>query len=812
MPLQQKQTSIKRQRKAEPLRSRVNKKSRQNENAASPWLPDSDVLRRRMQEVFFILGMAASLFLLFALLSYHRSDAAWSSDTWSKTAAPAHIANIEGHAGAWLADVFLYLCGYMAYIIPMMGMYVFSILLGQIKKQQELELGSGLAYRILGIAAVVFAGCGLMTLYYPTHLLLASAGGILGQVLGSGMATAFNKFGTSLILLAVLLVGFTLLTDCSLLIIIDIVGALVIRAGGILQNILLRVWSRTYSSKKSEKLEKPEKTVTITPPALAKPTPVKSLLPHADKMEPVLVFPVINRLQQIEMDIASNIDANSGSFGPKERIGGLPALSLLDLPDKSKKIGYTNEQLETMSREVELRLLDFAIEVKVVAVHPGPVVTRFELQLAPGIKVSKIVGLAKDLARSLSVISVRIVEIIPGKAVIGLELPNKHREVVRLREILATSQYENSRSPLTLALGKDIAGHPVIVDLAKMPHLLVAGTTGAGKSVSLNAMLLSLLYKSTPQELRLIMIDPKMLELAVYEGIPHLLTPVVTDMKDAANVLRWCVAEMERRYQLMAALGVRNIVGYNKRVKDALKTGTPLLDPLWQAGINDPDNMALQELPYIMVLVDEFADMMMVVGKKVEELICRIAQKARAAGIHLILATQRPSVDVITGLIKANVPTRIAFQVSSRIDSRTILDQQGAEQLLGNGDMLYLAPGTGVPIRVHGAFVDDEEVHKVVDALKQLGDASYMDEVLEGPKGEGYEVLEGDNGEQDALYDQAVAIVTQTRRASISGIQRRLKIGYNRAARIIETMEAAGIVGAMESSGAREVLVAAPPE
>lgn len=808
MSVNQRRAILKQRRQSE-LKARVSR-SRNTEKNTSQWMPDSQILRRRMQEVLFIIGLSASLFLLFALLSYHPGDAAWSTHSWSKVATPSHVANIEGHAGAWLADVFLYLCGYMAYWVPAMGMYLFFLLLQQAKRQQE----SAVLYRIIGFSAIIFASCGLVTLHYPASSLSASAGGIMGQILGTGMAGAFNVFGASLILLAVLLVGLTLFTDCSLLGVIELMGSLLIYAGLLLQLALFKIWARV-KFKYDPSLQSDQAT------SHSKLRVVKSVLPKEDKMDPVLVFPkpvlthtppVISRLQQIELDIAGSQDEKLETRSFLHERGGLPPLTLLDLPDKSIKAGYTNEQLEAMSREVELRMMDFAIEVKVVAVHPGPVITRFELQLAPGVKVSKIVGLAKDLARSLSVISVRVVEVIPGKSVIGLELPNKHREVVRLREVLATSQYENSRSPLTLALGKDIAGHPVIVDLAKMPHLLVAGTTGAGKSVSLNAMLLSLLYKSSPQELRLILIDPKMLELAVYEGIPHLLTPVVTDMKDAANVLRWCVAEMERRYQLMASLGVRNIVGYNKRVKDALKSGAPLLDPLWQAGVNDPEAMALQELPYIMVLVDEFADMMMAVGKKVEELICRIAQKARAAGIHLILATQRPSVDVITGLIKANVPTRIAFQVSSKIDSRTILDQQGAEQLLGHGDMLYLAPGTGVPIRVHGAFVDDGEVHKVVEALKQLGDPSYMDEVLEGSKGEGYDAMEEEGGEQDALYDQAVAIVTQTRRASISSIQRRLKIGYNRAARIVETMEAAGIVSAMESSGAREVLVAAPPE
>ncbi len=448
-----------------------------------------------------------------------------------------------------------------------------------------------------------------------------------------------------------------------------------------------------------------------------------------------------------------------------------------------------------------------------VGVQPGPVVTRFELQLAAGTKVSKISNLAKDLARSLSVTSVRVVEVIPGKSVIGLELPNKDRESVHLQEVLASKAYANARSALSLALGKDIAGHPVVVDLAKMPHLLVAGTTGAGKSVSLNAMLLSLLYKATPQQLRIIMIDPKMLELSVYDGIPHLLTPVVTDMRDAASALRWCVMEMERRYRLMSALGVRNIAGYNVKVQEAAERGTPLLDPLPRA--DDEDQRALQALPQIVVLADEFADMMVVVGKKVETLIARLAQKARAAGVHLILATQRPSVDVITGLIKANIPTRIAFQVSSKIDSRTILDQQGAEQLLGNGDMLYLAPGTGVPVRVHGAYVSDDEVHRVVAELKKKGKPNYVDEILNDlasieTSGNGSEdamgMVEGD-AEQDSLYDEAVAFVAKSRRVSVSSIQRRFKIGYNRAARIVEAMENAGVVSKMENNGTREVLV-----
>ncbi|HRD48941.1 MAG TPA: DNA translocase FtsK 4TM domain-containing protein [Candidatus Contendobacter sp.] len=494
----------------------------------------------------------------------------------------------------------------------------------------------------------------------------------------------------------------------------------------------------------------------------------------------------------------------------------LPPLDLLDRPP-ARTAGYSPETLEQMSRRVETRLKDFGIEVKVVAVEPGPVITRFEIDPAPGVKVSQISNLSKDLARGLSVVSVRVVEIIPGKSVIGLEIPNQHREVVYLREVLEAPIYTQSASPLTLALGKDIGGNPVVANLGKMPHLLVAGTTGSGKSVAINAMLLSLLYKAPPREVRLILVDPKMLELSMYEDIPHLLTPVVTDMKEAANALRWCVGEMERRYRLMAALKVRNIAGFNRKLSDAQAVGEGISDPFWKPGDAGAWSAAplLEPLPFIVVVIDELADMMMVVGKKVEELIARLAQKARAAGIHLILATQRPSVDVITGLIKANIPTRIAFQVSSRVDSRTILDQMGAEQLLGHGDMLYLPPGTGLPQRAHGAFVDDHEVTCVVDYLRQTGAPDYMDEVLAGPSedssdgGDEAENGGGRGGESDPLYDEAVRIVTESRRASVSGVQRRLRIGYNRAARLVEEMETAGVVGSVQPNGSREVL--APP-
>ncbi|MDX1507469.1 MAG: DNA translocase FtsK, partial [Woeseiaceae bacterium] len=522
-------------------------------------------------------------------------------------------------------------------------------------------------------------------------------------------------------------------------------------------------------------------------------------------------------IQALEPSVRAEKERQVPLFDPPAA-GELPPLSLLDDPPEQKS-GYSKDSLEAMSRLVELKLKDFGIEVEVKSVSPGPVITRFELDPAPGVKVSQISNLAKDLARSMSVVSVRVVEVIPGKSFVGLEIPNENRQLVTLGEILKSRAYDDLASPLTLALGKDIGGNSVVADLSRMPHLLIAGTTGSGKSVAINAMVLSILYKTQPEQVRLIMIDPKMLELSVYEGIPHLLTPVVTDMKEAANALRWCVAEMDRRYRLMASLGVRNIGGYNRKVREAIGKGSPIKDPTFTPPPFEDDDEpvehpTLQPLPYIVVIIDELADMMMIVGKKVEELIARLAQKARASGIHMLLATQRPSVDVITGLIKANVPCRIAFQVSAKVDSRTILDQIGAENLLGHGDMLYLPPGTSLPVRVHGAFVADHEVHAVVRHLKKSGSPRYIDEILEGPASPtpglaGIDKLPVDDAdaEQDPLYDQAVQVVMDTRKASISGVQRRLKIGYNRAARMVESMEAAGLVGPLQPNGTREILV-----
>ena len=750
-------------------------------------------LMQRLREGLLIASVAMALFLVLALWTYHPGIHGKAS------------MNIAGHLGDTLAHLFFNGVGSLAYLFPVLLLY--SGWQG-FKGRFNTDISySFLALRLLGFTVVFIAACGLASLH-STHAVHGyTPGGLLGAIVTKNFIAQFNVVGSTVFLLALLLASTTLATGFSWLNSLHKISQQITallsqgyeaikRLGNHLKKSLARKEKTPIESVRKPKLNINNKPLT---PHVNSVTVSTSPFQDAD-------------LPTYAPSIPIKPYSPPATIIPSKKVitsAALPSLNLLDPAEASNKEGYSREELERLSRDVELRLKDFGIQVHVVAVHPGPVVTRFEMELAAGIKVSRITGLAKDLARSLSVVSVRIVEVIPGKSVVGLEVPNKHREIVRLSEILTSNSYQQARSPLSLALGKDIAGHPVIVDLGKMPHLLVAGTTGSGKSVGLNAMLLSILYKATPQEVRLIMIDPKMLELAIYEGIPHLLAPVVTDMKEAANALRWCVAEMERRYKLMANLGVRNLAGYNQKIQEAQAKGSPIHDPFWtpeQGGQAEP----LTQLPYIIVLIDEFADMMMVVGKKVEELIARIAQKARAAGIHLILATQRPSVDVITGLIKANIPTRIAFQVSSKIDSRTILDQQGADQLLGHGDMLYLAPGTGVPIRVHGAFVADQEVHDVVKALKQSGTPEYMLDLTQATleTSDPYsEFADSNGGEKDALYDQAVQIVLETRRASISSVQRRLKIGYNRAARLMEDMEKAGLVSAMENNGNREILV-----
>jgi S-DNA-T family DNA segregation ATPase FtsK/SpoIIIE len=640
----------------------------------------------------------------------------------------------------------------------------------------------------------------LSTLHFSPEGFNETAGGIIGQIVGNWFASVMKLLGASTFLFVIWIASVSLFLGISWFTVMDRIGHWCLvgyeKARFKFGELRDKAEGRKQLAARKDVVETEKKrTAGRTPPRIE---PVMPALEPSARAE---------RERQVPL------------FDPPAA-GELPPLSLLDDP-KPQNSGYSEESLEAMSRLVELKLKDFGVDVEVRSVSPGPVITRFELDPAPGVKVSQIAGLAKDIARSLSVVSVRIVEVIPGKSFVGLEIPNENWEVVTLGEILKSEAYEKLASPLTLALGKDIGGHSVVADLARMPHLLIAGTTGSGKSVAINAMVLSLLYKTQPEQVRMIMIDPKMLELSVYEGIPHLLTPVVTDMKEAANALRWCVAEMDRRYQLMSSLGVRNIGGYNRKVKEAIDSGEPLKDPTFTPPpLVDEDNPVehptLTPLPYIVVIIDELADMMMIVGKKVEQLIARLAQKARASGIHLLLATQRPSVDVITGLIKANVPCRIAFQVSARVDSRTILDQMGAENLLGHGDMLYLPPGTSVPIRVHGAFVADHEVHSVVRHLKKSAPPIYIDEILIGPTGPtpglvGIDKQPGDaaDAEQDPLYDQAVQVVMETRKASISGVQRRLKIGYNRAARMVETMETAGLVGPLQSNGTREILVPA---
>jgi S-DNA-T family DNA segregation ATPase FtsK/SpoIIIE len=758
------------------------------------------VTRSLREGTLWILS-ALALILWLSLFSYHAHDPGFSD-----TGEPGPVGNWIGPVGAWLAGLFLSMFGRPAYLFPVMLVYA-GWLVHKDQALPELRSRANGLLRSAGFVLTLLTSCGLATLHWNGAGLPDTAGGVLGAMIGEGSAKGLRLLGATLFLFGLWLAGVALFLGVSWFEIMDRTGAGVL--GGIDWVRAKREQKRELAFGRERKQARQEvvrdehkKVYGRPPPRIeaAAPIPEKS-----DRVERERQVPLFEAPQSSE----------------------LPALSLLDEPGPREQ-SYSDEALEAMSRLVELKLRDFGVEAEVVAVLPGPVITRFELRPAPGVKVSQISNLAKDLARALSSISVRVVEIIPGKSVVGLEIPNEKREIVTLGEIIKSKPYDEMGSPLALALGKDIGGVPVVADLARMPHLLIAGTTGSGKSVGINAMVLSLVYKANPEHVRMIMIDPKMLELSVYEGIPHLLAPVVTDMKHAANALRWCVAEMERRYQLMSALGVRNIGGFNRKVKDAAEGGKPIKDPIrlqkiaqGVPGVAAEDVPDLTTLPFIVVIIDELADLMLIVGKKVEELIARLAQKARAAGIHLILATQRPSVDVITGLIKANIPTRIAFQVSAKVDSRTILDQSGAESLLGHGDMLFLPPGTSIPTRVHGAFVSDQEVHRVVAGLKSAAAPTYIDAIIEGPgmsipgfladDDEGQEVGEMD-AEADPLYDEAVRIVTETRKASISGVQRRLKIGYNRAARLVEAMEAAGLVGPLQSNGAREIFGAPPPE
>ncbi|HEY8036236.1 MAG TPA: DNA translocase FtsK 4TM domain-containing protein [Methylobacter sp.] len=745
---------------------------------------------RGLREVALLGFIAGALFFLISLITFSNEDAGWTHSGSVQT-----VSNACGVFGAWIADFMLSCFGLVAYLFPVIIFWQGYLIYTQGRQGREKMI---IALQWIGSIATIISGSALLNLYLLRIgiELPSNTGGILGQETGNALLVVFGNSGATLFLLMVLLAGVTLVTGLSWIALIDAIGkgtvviCRVLCSGvlGLLQDHSVN--RGQMPARNPEKSELKRKISAKAVPTIEKPVekPVKNSLPQ--KKQPTIKY-----------------DASKGV---------LPSLELLDHRD-TRVIGYSQTDLEEMSRLVEDILADFNVVVSVVGFHPGPVITRFELQPAAGVKVSRISTLSKDLARALSVTSVRIVEIIPGKSVVGLEIPNREREMVTLRELLVSAPFEKSKSLLTLAMGKDISGTPMVADLGKMPHALVAGTTGSGKSVAINTMILSLLYKATPEQVRLIMIDPKMLELSVYEGIPHLLTPVVTDMKEASNALRWAVAEMERRYKLMSKMGVRNLAGFNQLIEDATARGETIRDPMFQM-INPLEEgeeyPTLSTLPSIVIVIDELADMMMIVGKKVEELIARLAQKARAAGIHLILATQRPSVDVLTGLIKANVPTRISFQVSSRIDSRTILDQGGAETLLGNGDMLFLPSGTSIPTRAHGAFVDDHEVHRVVEFLKQTAPPNYLEDITRdsSDSSDGYSMSGGSsNGdaESDALYDEAVQFVTETRKASISSVQRRFKVGYNRAATMIETMEAAGVVSPAESNGSRVVL--APP-
>ncbi len=758
----------------------------------------SSQISLRLSESFFILTILLSVYLVACLGSYHPTDPGPFSSVASD-----QVHNAGHLLGAWLANFFLFLTGYLAYTMPVLLIYTGWLVYSNADKSDEKSGAIEWLARLTGMLLFILSATGLSHIHGspPAGSMPAGGGGVIGLQISAPLLEWTGLLGSTLFLLAMLLVGLTLFAGISWFKVMDAIGKHTLTVLAWLGDFIagLRDWFAGRKAK-AKRVE-----VRRADSVRQKGKPKRKIEPRLSSPEAQPSKRAAREKQQL---LFKNLPA-----------GSLPPLELLDDPPPQAQ-GYSTEVLEALSRQVELKLADFGVQVDVVEVHPGPVITRFELQPAAGIKSAQISNLAKDLARGLSVISVRVVEVIPGKSTIGLEIPNTVRHTVYLSEILQSEVFDRSSSPLTLALGKSIGGSPVIADITRMPHVLVAGTTGSGKSVALNAMILSLVYKATPDQVRLVMIDPKMLELSVYEGIPHLLAPVVTDMKEAANALRWCVAEMERRYRLMATLGVRNLAGFNKKIKEGIDKGNPLIDPLWKPALPDVEEETplLEPLPYIVVVIDEFADLMMIVGKKIEELIARLAQKARAAGVHLVLATQRPSVDVITGLIKANIPARIAFQVSSRVDSRTILDQMGAEQLLGHGDMLYLPPGSALPERIHGAFVGDREVHAVTKYLRQFGEPNYVDEILnemqlttDGMSIGATGLPEAVGGEQDELYDQAVAFVTQSRRASISSVQRQLRVGYNRAARLVEDMEAAGVVSPPEHNGQREVLAPPPP-
>lgn len=783
------------------------------------------------REIALVFLTALATFLLLALVSYSPAD-----NAWTVTGGDAGVSNWLGAAGAWTADVLLFALGRVAYALPLLMLASAALALFRTSMQAFNWLYASI--RALAWLVLVLSCCLLVELHWPGESALpASHGGALGSAIATASIGPVGHLGLTLIALTAFFMSLQASLNFSWLSVAEHTGrALHFSMSHLVASLrraqagLAAAIDRQRDRREAREIEKAERQeadrldreeqarrALMNPSGRSENQGGEASFQVTEAAEPVLrlVEPEAPRKTNLIIEkpkkSVAKAEAKQRRLLSTHSAGELPDLDLLDDDSGQQDVGYSTQELDSLARLVETKLADFNIEAEVVSVLPGPVVTRFEIQPAAGIKVQRISSLVKDLARSLAVVSVRVVEVIPGKSVVGIEIPNERREIVRLKEVLESKAYQSSKSAVTLCLGKDIAGESVVADVAKMPHLLVAGTTGSGKSVGVNAMILSILYKATPEQVRLILIDPKMLELSIYEGIPHLLTPVVTDMKDAAQSLNWCVAEMERRYRLMAALGVRNLAGYNKQVDDAIKAGAPLADPLF-SGEDPSEAPELEHLPMIVVVIDEFADMMMIVGKKVEQLIARIAQKARAAGVHLILATQRPSVDVITGLIKANIPTRISFQVSSKIDSRTILDQGGAEQLLGHGDMLFLPPGSGIPRRVHGAFVDDDEVHRVVADWRERGEPDYLPELLEVAGDDAFVQIEGTSSdsadsENDPLYDEAVAFVLESRRASISAVQRKLRIGYNRAARLVEAMEAAGLVTPMNSNGSREVAV-----
>ncbi len=756
-------------------------------NPASNPLPDRITMVLQETRWLFLLGVGG--FLATALFGFNLADPGWSHSK-----AVANIANPAGHFGAWIADLLLYVFGFSAWWWVAL---CFALIASGYKRLDGFRSKDRrpLIIALLGFLLLLVASAGLEALRFYSVIpeLPRDAGGVLGYETARFAKHYLGGIGATMMLITGFTIGFSLFTGFSWFKLIERIGAVLefsVSGFFYLRDFLQDKKIGREKTKEREIVVQEEKIrhqndepIFIEMPKTPEPVPVK-VEQRIEKERQTALFPEI---------IAGGL---------------LPPLHLLEpAPPQTERV--SPETLEFTSRLIERKLADFGIVVKVVAAYPGPVITRYEIEPAVGVKGAQIVNLAKDVARALSLVSIRVVETVPGKSCMALELPNAKRQTVRISEIIESAAYSNMNSPLAMALGKDIGGNPCVLDLAKMPHLLVAGTTGSGKSVGINAMILSLLYKSEPSEVRLILVDPKMLELSIYEGIPHLLAPVVTDMKLASNALNWCIGEMEKRYKLMANVGVRNLAGLNQRIREGQKTGEKLLNPF---SLTPESPEPLETLPAIVVVIDELADMMMVVGKKVEQLIARLAQKARAAGIHLILATQRPSVDVITGLIKANIPTRMSFQVSSKIDSRTILDQMGAEALLGQGDMLYLAPGTGYPTRVHGAFVDDNEVHRVVNYLKAAAPPAYIEDVLNTPAAdeegasEGTENSNDKDAEADPLYDQAVEVVLKNKRASISLVQRHLRIGYNRAARIIEGMEKAGLVSGMDERGGRSVI------